>query len=174
MLAAIAAGADVPSAIAAQLDLTDGAVAAHLEALETGGFVRREGDRLVLTERVTGFLDGLVGRIDLLAIAAPIVLETETRLGLRIDLDVPDEHDPAAIRGSEPFALVPHGPDGRALVACVLDTAGKVACVLRMPVDGVDPATIPVLGKELVVAADAVTVRLPQMKDRGPDFRFRI
>lgn len=173
VLAAIAAGADAPGAIAARLDLPRDAVATHLDALVAGGFVRRDGDRVLLAERTIGLVDGLIGRIDLLAIAAPIVLETESRLGVRIDVVVPEEADPAAVRGSTPFTVVTDADGRRALVACALDTAGQVACALRMPVDGVAPEVIEVLGKELVAAADDISVRLPQMKDRGPDWRLR-
>lgn len=58
-------------------------------------------------------------------------------------------------------------------MACVLDAASQTACVLRMAVDGAAPEAIEVLGKELVAAADAIAVRLPQLKDRGPDWRLR-
>lgn len=173
VLAAIAAGADASDAIAERLELPRDAVATHVGALVDGGFVRRDGERLVLADRTVGLLDGLLGRTDLLAIAAPIVLEAERRLGVRIDVDVPEVADPVAIRGPSPFALVTDDDGGRALVACALDTAGQVACVLRTPVDGAAPEEIEVLGKELVVAADAISVRLPQTKDRGPDWFLR-
>lgn len=172
MLAAIAAGADAPGGIASRLDLPEDAVASHLESLASGGFVRRDGGRFVLADRVTGLLDGLLGRVDLLAIAAPIVLETERRLGIGIEVEVPEQPDPRAFVGSGPFAVVEDG-SGRRIVACVLDAASQTACVLRMTVDGAAPEAIEVLGKELVAAADAIAVRLPQLKDRGPDWRLR-
>ena len=172
VLAAIAAGADAPGAIASELGLSAGAVDSHLASLASGGFVRRDGDRLELGSRAIGLLDGLAGRIDLLAIAAPIVLEAESRLGVAIEVDVPQEHDPRAFVGSAPFAVVEDG-GGRRIVACVLDTAEQVACVLRMTIDGDAPGAIDVLGKELVATADAIALRLPRHKDRGPDWRLR-
>jgi DNA-binding transcriptional ArsR family regulator len=172
VLAAIAAGADAPGLIASRLDLSERAVDSHLESLASEGFVRRDGARVVLADRVIGLLDGLVGRIDLLAIAAPIVLETETRLGLEIEVEVPREPDPRAFVGSAPFAVVAEG-GSRQIVACVLDAAAQTACVLRMHVDGAAPEAIEVLGKELVATADAIGARLPHLKDRGPDWRLR-
>lgn len=173
VLAAIASGADAPGVIASRLDLPERTVASHLDALASGGFVRRDGARVVLADRVVGLLDGLVGRIDLLAIAAPIVLETETRLGVVIEVEVPGEYDPSALLGSAPFAVVT-GDDGRRIVTCVRDTAAQIACVLRMHVeDDAAAETIAELGDELIAVADAISLRLPRRKDRGPDWRLR-
>lgn len=174
VLAAIAAGADAPDAIASRLRLDSGAVARHLDRLSDAGFVRRDGDRVVLAERVTRLLDGLVGRTDLLAMAAPLVLEAEQWLRVHIDLDVVADVDPRAISGSSPFAVVTTPTGTRNLVAPVLDAAGQIACVLRVAVDGVAPESVEVLGKELVSTADSITAQLPLVKDRGPNWQLRI
>lgn len=173
VLAAIAAGADAPGAIAARLDLPEDAVASHLEALVAGGFVRHDGGRLALADRLTGLLDGLVGRVDLLAIAAPIVLEAEARLGLRIDVAIADEDASRTARSTGAFAIVADDDGTSSVVTWARDMVGEVACVLRTSVDGAEPAVLEALGKELAATADAISARLPVRKDRGPDWELR-
>lgn len=168
VLAAIAAGAHGPAEITARLELRAAPVAVHLDALIAGGFVRRDGDRLVLGERATRLLDRLVGRSDLLEIAWPIVAEAESRLGGRIEIDLPDADDEAGVPyDGTRFSLGKDRSGERAVVAWVLDGYGEAACVLRTRVDGSPSETIEVLGKELVATADAISARLPRRKHRG-------
>lgn len=174
VLAAIAAGADDAAAIASRLGVDAGSVADHLDRLSDAGFVHRDGERVTLAERVTRLLDGLVGRSDLLGIAAPVVLEAERRLGVHIDVDIVDQLDPTAISGSSPFAVVGAASGGRDILVPVLDVAGQVACVLRLSVAGTAPEAVEVLGKELVSTADSISAALPQRKDRGPDWKLRL
>lgn len=166
VLGALADGAETREAISALLDLSDDTVRSHLAALTRGRFVQRRGDRFALAARARSLLGALADRTDLLAIAAPIVLEAESRLGVRIDVEVPEEADPSAVRGPSPFAVVTGADGGRELVACALDTAGQIACVLRIVVGGAAPEAIGPLGVQLATVAEAISARLPQRKSR--------
>lgn len=167
VLAAIASGAQARDAIAAHLRLPGSEVDAHLATLLEGDFVRLDAGRLLLTDRVTRLLDGLVGRLDLLAIAAPIVLDAERRLEGRIDVEIPSASDAAAVPDRGPFALVTDDHGHRALLASVLDATGETACILRMRVEGAAPEAIEVLGSELAAVASTISGQLPRRKDRG-------
>lgn len=166
VLSAIAAGAEGVQAIASHLDLGAAAVAGHLVALEAAGFVRRDGDRIVLGHTIASLLDGLVGRSDLAAIAGPTILEAEGRLGLDIEVEVTAATDPIAVLGGERFAIRTDARGRRQLVACVLDNLDQVACLLRADVEEAPPETIEVLGKELAATAEAITKRLPKVRGR--------
>lgn len=174
VLAAIAAGVDALGTIAARLDLSEDAVASHVESLVAGGFVLRDGGGLVLSGRTEGFLDGLVGRADLLAIAAPTILELERRLGVTIEVTIPEASDPRTILGSAPYVVGEDARGRQRVLTCVIDTAGQIACALGIPVDDRTSDEIELLGKELVAAAGRISSLLPQRKDRSgfPFTRF--
>lgn len=170
VLTAIASGADEPSEVAATLGLPERSIVDHLESLTAAGFIRREGERLLLTERLTALLGDLAGRSDLVGIAGPTVLDAEARLGVRIEIEVTDEVDPIEVVGHAPFM---DAGGRRQVVACVVDHADEIACLLRADVEGMAPEAIEVIGKELAVAADSIAEHLPRPKDRGRPRRRR-
>lgn len=167
VLTAIASGADEPSEVAATLGLPERSIFDHLESLTAAGFIRREGERLLLTERLTALLGDLAGRSDLVGIAGPTVLDAEARLGVGIEIEVTDEVDPIEVVGHAPFMLRTDAGGRRQVVACVVDHADEIACLLRADVEGMAPEAIEVIGKELAVAADSIAEHLPRLKDRG-------
>lgn len=167
VLTAIAEGANDPASIADALSLDERIVATHLDALSAGGFIRSDGGQIALSERLGSLLADLSGRSDLVAIAGPSVLSAEARLGITVTIEIPQEPDPAAVVGAAPFAVTTDAEGRPSLLVCVLDNAGEIACVLRAQVDGAGPEEIELLGKELVIAADAISSRLPLPKDRG-------
>lgn len=171
VLAAIASGAQEIDALAGRLRLSHDTTARHIESLIRADLVRRDGDRLDLSERATLLLDRLVGRVDLFAIAGPLVGESELLLGIGIDIEVPEAADPRSVRGSAPFAVVMDRHQRPSLVTSVVDAAGQIACVLRLAVDGLAPEAIEALGGELAALADRISARLPRRKDRKPERR---